>query len=149
MKKEYNAAARKRTNLLKYDKDRSKARRNNLKSDIAAGKRCALEKASRLKIAKRLSYAKRRKNGRVKALKAQRRAVVKFIFIKSEFLPIHVSFCLEYKTMYIECKTFPFVHGLVVVKFLLIHCKKIVDTRPINVRIFNKAFHYRKNNIVL
>ena len=84
VKKEYNAAARKRTNLLKYDKDRSKARRNNLKSDIAAGKRCALEKASRLKIAKRLSYAKRRKNGRVKALKAQRRAVVKIQFIKSE-----------------------------------------------------------------
>ena len=84
VKKEYIAALKKRTILLTYDKDRAAVRRKHLKSNIAHGKRSALEKASMLKKAKHLSYLKRRKKGRVKALRAQRRAFKKFEFIKSQ-----------------------------------------------------------------
>ena len=82
IKNEYNITVKKRRKLLKYDRDRAAVRRKQLKKDIADGKTGAQEKEKMVKKAKHLSYLKRKKSGKVKDLKAKRRAAIKFQFIK-------------------------------------------------------------------
>jgi len=68
---------------LKYDRERAAIRREHLKKDVADRKTSALEEAKKLKEAKRLSYLKNRMNGRVRILKAKRRGIAKFQYIKA------------------------------------------------------------------